>query len=349
MRKTNVFKMVAGLILVVALIVGGCSAKNKEPEPASNNGQKAGNEAPATNEAKTDYPNKPITWIIPLGPGSNTDLIPRAAAKYVQRHLPNNVNIVFENIPGAAGTIGLTKLHSAKPDGYTIAQTAAAAIAIKTVEGTTEYNFDSFQTIANLASVAQFVTVPVDAPYKTFEEWFKYVKENPGFQIAVAGPMNAQQLALEAFASEAGVKLEFVAYDGEGDVQTALLGKHVQGASISQAGLLSFYQEGMLQPIVNITGVKPDEYKDIPTFGDLGYEAEGMFFQGVIAPKGMPDEVLQILVDAFKQTAADPEFKAELEKMGNSLDYKTPEEYQAMITKNAESNRKVMQSLGIID
>ncbi len=346
MIKVGSLKIVLSLLLMCSLVLVGCSA-NEGTNNASPGNAPSNTQEPAA-EPKSNYPEEPITWIIPFAPGGNSDLIARTTGKYLEKYLPNKGKVTFENKPGGAGVIGVTEVFNAKPDGYTIATTAAAALSIKTVEGKTDYSYDSFLPVANIASVAQILAVPADAPYQNFEEWLAYVKQNPGFKVAVSGAMNAQQLALEAFATEAGIELEFVVYGGEGEFVSALLGGHVQSGVFAQTVLRPHYESGKFVPIVNITGVKPDFLQDLPTFADLGYEAEGVFFNGVIAPKGMPEDVQEILIEAFKKAAADPELIAEMEKLGQIMDYKGPEDYQATITKNAESNREVMKKLGII-
>ncbi|WP_407267800.1 Bug family tripartite tricarboxylate transporter substrate binding protein [Radiobacillus sp. PE A8.2] len=334
----NFFKksIVQSFVLVAILIavLAGCA------DSSNQNGQDAGA------NSQSDYPQKTITWIVPFSPGGNSDAIVRSAVPFLKKYLPNDVDVVVENKDGAGGTIGLTALSSADADGYTIGQTAAGPIAIQPNYSTTSYAYDDFDTIANMASVAQFLTVPKDAPYQTFEEWVDYVKENPGFKVGVTGAGNMQQMAMAQFADEIGIELEFVVYKGAGPIVTALLGGNVQSGVLAHPLVIN--NQGDMNPLVNVTSVKPEELSDIPTFADKGYSSEGVFFNGVIAPKGLPDDVRDTLAQAFKEVVQDEEFKTKMDELGQIIDYKAPEEYQELITKTYNSSGEVLESLGLL-
>ncbi|MBD2848057.1 tripartite tricarboxylate transporter substrate binding protein [Paenibacillus sp. IB182496] len=295
------------------------------------------------------YPSKPITWVVAYPAGGAPDLPARTLQPYVEKYLPNNGKLSIVNKGGSGGTIGMTEVFKAKPDGYTIGTAAAAAITNLPLLGDTPYQYDELEPLLNYVKAAQFLVVPADAPYDNFDEWLAYASEHPEeFTYGVAGNANAQHVAMENFANQADVQIRAITYKGENEILTNLLGKQIKGGILNHALAYEHVKAGTLKLIVNITGVKPDYAADIPTFKELGYDVEANFFNGLFVPLETPEELKTILQDAFKQALEDPELLAKFEELQLIPSYLGPEEFKQEIERDTESNRETLKMMGLI-
>jgi tripartite-type tricarboxylate transporter receptor subunit TctC len=297
----------------------------------------------------TDFPQRDISWIVGFAPGGNSDVIARLIAPYISKYLPNQVNVTIENVPGAAATIGLTRLFNARPDGYTIGQAPVESVStiLHDKERELPYGPDGFQTLGSLTRSGQYVVVPKTAPYSTFEQWLSFVRANPGFQVGILGLGDQRHLVMEAFAAAAGVEFTYVVFQGMAQAIPALLGGNVQSIITGHPVILNNIET--MQPIVNTTTAVPDFLSYVPSFVDKGFSVEAFFFDGVFAPKNTPPEIVAILDEAFRRSMADPELIKELEAIGNLIYYNDPSTHQELINKNYISTGQVMRAIGMID
>ncbi len=351
MRKHWLFKTVTMMMLVFAIIAAGCSQANQ------NAGQKADDQPTASPtqdpqkdaQPKTKFPEKPITLIVGVDAGGAGDVTARTLIPFVEKHLPNQVKIVVENKPGAAQTIAASEVAHAKPDGYTIAQLAAASLTIKPILGETDYKLTDLQPVANLYDSAQLIMVPASSPYQTFEEWLDYVKANPGkFRMGISGVGNAQHIALEDFSQKAGIQLNYVIYKSDGETLTNLLGNHIDGGTLQHMTVKEYVEGKQLRPLVNISGVKPDYLQDIATLKEKGFDAEGVFFNGIMAPAGVPQDVLDIISNAYRQALEDPQLIEEFGKLQAIINYRGPDDFKKMLDNVSAGNEKVLKGMGLL-
>lgn len=316
---------------VLVLFVAGCSSvsestsKEKESEAS-------------------DYPNQPIEVIVPAPAGGSTDIVARLLAKGAEKYLPNNQSIVVVNQGGGNNTVGVSEVYKAKPDGYTIGFVPSSPLAIEPHFGNTPYKHDSFQTIIRVAQQDGYLYVRNDAPYSNFDEWYEYAEKNPGkFRIGVvAGAKNM----IERLAYETGLEFTIVPYDGFAEATTALLGNHIDGMFAIPAAVAAQLESGEFVPIFCSSG---KEVGDAPLLIDKGIDIAEYKNMGFIAPKDIPEEVLNTLHDAFKKTLEDPEIVEEMKKLHLEPYYGTPEDYQEDLNRAAEMERETLEILGLID
>lgn len=338
MKKGFVFV----LLLVFALFIAGCSQSSNRTQgsqTASNQGSEDKQEA----TSKSDYPNKPIELIVPAPPGGSTDILARILGQYVPKYLPNKTNMVVINKPGGNNTIGVSDVFKAEPDGYTIGFVPSSTIATEPHFGNTPYSYDSFQTIARINAQDGFVYVKSDAPWKTYEDWFEYVKENPGkFKLgAVAGARNS----LLRLSYEADIKMNIAPFDGFAESVTALLGGHIDAAFAIPAAVKAQLDAGEIRPLFGTTSRKLDS---TPLISEKGIDFVDDKFNGIVAPKGLSEDVLASLVDAFKQALQDPALIEEFKKVNTEPYYGTPEEYQEALSKAYQSDGETLKIAGLI-
>lgn len=322
------------LVLIFMLAMSGCSSSTKTASSNADTGK------------NTDFPTKPIQLVIPYSAGGGTDVTGRALANAVTKYLPEGSSVVAENKVGASGTLGLAEVSQSEPDGYRISMATTGNIAIQPNYGNTPYSYDDFEPIMGALSVPHVLVVRADAPWKTIEEWFEYVKQNPGkFNYSTPGKGNTQHLNMEGIALKDGLKLNHVPFDGAAPALTALLGGHVEGAVVQLYEAMPHVDSGDLRILAN-TGNTESETVELPMVKDMGYIGLDAF-TGVVAPKGTPEEVVTILHDAFKQALEDPEVVAQFKKLGIETSYSSPEDFANIIKEAHETTGEIAKQVGM--
>jgi len=355
MRK---FARTAWIVLIVfSVLLAACGQNNKGTASSGNSENNTGSSSNAQNAAAeqnaqnsqqqpaSDYPNRPIEVIVPFAPGGSTDVIARILAENVSKHLPNNQPVVVVNKPGGAATIGMAELAAAKPDGYKLGVTSIDAISIQPHYGKVSYTPDSFEPIMQAAFVPLMLLVKKDSPWPDFESWLEYVKNNPN-QFAygsATGTGGVGHLAMEALNLAAGIQTKHIPFEGRGPAVTALLGGHTQGA----IALLNPGEEDSMRALFNFAGHKSEAYQDIPLLKEKGFDVTGGVDTGIVAPKGIPEDVLNILHEAFKKTIEDPAVAEQIKKLNVDVVYRGPEEFKQYIQENYDKNGKLIKEIGL--
>ena len=297
--------------------------------------------------AAQSYPNRPITFVVPYGPAGSTDPISRQFATQLEKILGVEVNV--ENKPGGSGTIGFGIIARAKPDGYTIGLGTNSILAYQPLvnQSLTFKTPDAYQPIAKLGEMPVILVVRADAPWKTFEEFVDHVKKNPNkVRASVSGLRTVPDLVAQEFNKNNDLKLRTIPFTGgSGEALLALLGNRVEATLFTgavgipgqvQAGkvrVLAVFKKGVYDPV-------PEAISTI----DAGYKTtlSAQFY--VMAPKGLPKEVLDKLVSASRQIINSPEY-AKFATEGYALDPKSPAELNAEIIRDTETFTELLKLL----
>ena len=294
------------------------------------------------------YPAKPISIIVPYGPGGTTDVFARAFAKVVIDYLPGNAPIIVVNKPGGSSTIGITALRRAKNDGYTIAMLPTGVLEVQPHLQRVRWTLEDFRPIIGLLDIPAAINVLNNDPLQNFEQWRDATEKAPGtFMYSTSGGVGSStHIAMQIVQEKLNIKLRWIPFEGEAASRAALLGGKIQG----NFSIPNVHKGGELRPLVFVTASKPtsDLYADTPTFVELGFDYEASFPMGVIAAKGTPPQVINMLHDAFKSAMQDPQ----IEKLYQTYDlapaYRSPDELDLLLQRNSELARHSLVKLGMI-
>jgi tripartite-type tricarboxylate transporter receptor subunit TctC len=337
-------KIIMLCMLVFLIVLGGCSqsaqpTKSKEVDAAK------GEEK----EAKIEYPTKPIEVLIPFAPGGSTDIGARILEKYLPKYLPN-AQLVIVNKPGGSGSIAITDLFNAKPDGYTLAMSTHRAISMQPLYGNVPYKHDSFQPIAKAFGNQQVMVVKADAPWDTFEEWLDYVKKNPGkFSYGVAGGIGSgAHLPIAELEEMAGFEAKAVPFEGTPPAITGVLGGHVQGTVCMPSDAKALIESGELKALFNVAAVTTPYLPDVPTLVSKGYDIKYDSNTSLFAPPGTPEEIVTMLTEAIKKTMEDPEVIEEFNKVNLQMQYAPPKKVQEEVNEENVRFAKILKKLNLI-
>ncbi|MCY0093422.1 Bug family tripartite tricarboxylate transporter substrate binding protein [Hoeflea ulvae] len=297
------------------------------------------------------YPSGPVTIVCGFSPGGTTDALARMVANYMSQKFGQP--FVVENITGAAGTIGMTSVANAEPDGQTLLFTAVGQIAVSphTFPGLTVDPVNGLEHISMLAEGDFVLTVNPEVPVQNIAEFIALAKEKPNSMFyGTAGAGGNLHLFLEAFLLAADVKLKGVHYSGGSALMPDVLNNQVQLALSSYPVAGPQIEAGNLRPLLIIGKQRNANLPDVPTAAEAGLPELSTLndWFGLHAPAGTPDSIIQALAEGMKEAAETDEIKARLQSGALRTAASTPEEFRARIEKDFEYYGRVAKEANVI-
>lgn len=293
--------------------------------------------------AQGSYPDHPVRLIVPFPPGGTSDVVGRIFAEALGKQLGQTV--VVENRGGAGGTVGTRAVASAAPDGYTL------LLGTSSTNGTNSavYKNLSYDAVKDFTPVTQIIRVPgvivvnKNFPAKDYAQFFALVKGAPGkYSYASSGNGGATHMAMEYYKSLSGLDMMHVPYRGTGPALNDVIAGQVPILWDTAASSMAHIQSGNLRAIVVAAKTRLPQLPDVPTFAEMGlpdYDAE--MWNGLLAPAGLPKDVLAKLSDASRRALADPDVQAKYAGVGAYVVADKPEEFGAMIQADVAKWKKV--------
>lgn len=343
-------------MLMLALVLVACGGSDdvdqgevEEDVTESDEGaaEETDSDAGEDTAADVDFPTGPIELIVPHAAGGGTDATARALAEATEEHLGGSIGVT--NREGGGGAVGMTEGSLADPDGYTL---TLATVELTTLPhlGLAEITYEDVKPIAQINFDPAAVTVPADAPYDTLEEFLEYAKDNPGeIQVGNSGPGAIWHLAAAAIEKATGVEFVHVPFDGAAPAVTDLLGGHIDAVTVSPAEVLPQVEAGELKTLAIMAEERSPVMPDVPTFEEAGV-SDAVYvgpWRGIVAPKDTPDEVAQILTDAFLKGAAEQSFIDFMENNGLGIIIRDAEGFGEEMKASHESYGQLIPELDI--
>jgi len=303
--------------------------------------------------ADEPFPTRPINIVAPFPPGGQADLMARPTAAIMEKLLKSPVVVV--NKTGAAGAVGMSYVAYSKPDGYTLLM-ALSSISIipeadKLFDRKPAYTMDQLVPIALISADPTIFVVRADRPWKSVKEFVEDAKKRPGqIPYSSSGIYGTLHMAMEMFVHAAGgIQLKHVPYNGAAPALTALLGGHVDCAALAPAVALPHLKAGKLRALAGWGEKRVAVLPDLPTFKELGYNAEFYIWAGLFAPKGVPEPIMKKLRDTVRATAKDPDFKSAMDKLETPIAYLDAPEFQKFWDKDAKMLTDAIKRIGRIE
>lgn len=295
-----------------------------------------------------DYPERPITLVVPYEAGGGNDVIARLVAAKMSTALGKP--IVVENRGGAGSTIGTRYVAKARPDGYTILIATSALAINPSLYPDVGYDpKQDFAPVGLIATSANLVLVRQSLPVHSMAELIALAKKDPGkLNFASTGTGTSTHLAAELFAAMANVKITAIPYKGVAPAVTDLLGEHVDLMFCPSASVVGLVREQKLRALA-VTGAKRSPlFPDLPTVAETGlpgYAAE--LHYGIVAPAGTPPMVIAKLNAALNGALADAEVQKRLGVDGAQTLPGTPQAYAADIGAEQAKWSAILKQSGV--
>ncbi len=266
-----------------------------------------------------NYPDRPITMIIPYNAGGGTDVLARALQPALEKSLGQT--IVVSNMPGGGGILGFTKAANSKSDGYTVTIPNNVIFANQGM-GNATYKYNDFDYLGNIITEDYLVAVRADGPWQTWKEFEADMKANPNkIKFGFSGYGGSTHVASEILAAKVDYKVKQIPYDGSSKAVLAAMGGHVDALTLNMGDLASGLKSGKLRLLATMGNERLENYPDVPTLKELGYDISLSNWRGIVAPAGVSDEVKQAWNKAIKAAASDPKFIEMITNQGSVLDY----------------------------
>jgi tripartite-type tricarboxylate transporter receptor subunit TctC len=299
--------------------------------------------------AQAPYPSKPVTMIVPFPPGGVADIVGRPLAAQMEKVMKQPV--VVTNRTGAGGAVGMAAAAKSAPDGYTILM-ALSSISIFPVSDRIQgrapaYEMKDLAPIALITADPTVLVVSADSPWHNLKEFVASAKAYPGqINYSSSGVYGTLHVAMEIFANAAGIKLFHVPYQGGGPALTALLGGQVHALASGPAPAAGQLKGGKVRVLASWSTERLPMLPDVPTFKELGYDAEFYIWSGVFAPAATPTPVLDRLRAVVREAANSPEFKDAMEKVQTPVKYLDAPGFRTYWERDAARLKVALEKIG---
>jgi len=298
--------------------------------------------------AAAEYPDKPIRLIVPQAAGSATDTVARLLSAELGRELGQQV--IVDNRPGGALTIGLDLTAKSAPDGYTICMGPIGALAItRHMFARLPYDIErDFQPIALVSKGHMLLAAAPDAPFKTVQELIDYAKKNPG-KLSNASSSNGSpgHVGGELFKYMTGTEIVHVPYKGGAPAINDLIAGRVQLMFESLNSISSFAHAGTVRALAVTGEQRSPAFPDLPTVAEAGVPGYAApTWSGVIGPARMPRPIVEKLNAAINRAIKSPTFRERFAAIGDEPAGGTPEEFAATIANDSAKWKVVVERSG---
>jgi tripartite-type tricarboxylate transporter receptor subunit TctC len=298
-----------------------------------------------------DYPNHPITMVMPYAPGGPGDVITRVFAQEMQKTLGQQ--IVVDNTAGASGSIGTAKVARSKPDGYTLLMIHVSHATNAAMYKNLNYHpVDDFDPIGRATSGPMVIVTRSDFPVKDINEFIAYIKANQSkVSLAHAGVGSASHLCGLMMMNALNVKLNEIPYKGTAPALNDLMGGQVDVLCDQTSGTIPTVLGGKIRAIAAIGKSRLPSLPQVPAVSEAGVQGLDINISfGLYAPKGTPKPAMDKLISSLQKAVTEPEVIKRLESMGVSavsMDQAKPEALRAHLKNEMETLGSLLTKAGV--
>ncbi len=297
-------------------------------------------------DGKTNYPERTIEIVVGWGAGGGTDLFTRVISEPISNILDANVTVI--NMPGASSVEATNYVQEQPADGYTLFAVTSDVIT-NTILGRSEYGPDDFIPIIRAHVDVGMIHVSEDSPYKNWNEFVEFGRENPNaITVAGFGAASYDEVVLGSILDQAGVVVNYVPFEDAGQMHAALLGGHVDAMYEEPSPALALLEGGNIRPIITTAQERLDNFEDVPTVSEYGYEAPPYMWRGIVVKKDTPQEIVEILEDAYKKAHESDKYQEfEVDRMLNLMPgYMDSQTFAEDILREYEIYETVLKNMG---
>ncbi|GAA4342008.1 tripartite tricarboxylate transporter substrate binding protein [Pigmentiphaga soli] len=290
------------------------------------------------------YPNRPIRLIVGFAPGGSVDTVARLLAQRLGEALGQPV--VIENRPGADSNIANEFVARADPDGYTLLlNTGALAINVSLYK---HVRYDAIRDFVPISMVGKSNIVLVTGPgmpVKSYKELYEKLRANPGkFNYSSAG--GPQLLAAELYKQRTGTDVVRISYKGGGPSINAVMSGEVQMSFSNIPTVMPHVKSGRLRILAVADDHRNPSIPDVPTFKEQGVDMNVSLWQGMFAPAGTPQPVIDKLYSAVTTVAKSEEFRKQMAAAGVDVVANTPAEFSQQVQAEVKQWAEVIRISG---
>ena len=286
-----------------------------------------------------NYPQRPISLILPFGPGGATDNVVRMLAEKAGQKLGQA--IVIENRPGASGMLGANHVAKAKADGYSLAIAPEPIFSIPYLQKAQFDPVTDFTYIIQLSGYALSISANANSSINSWKDVVEKAKAQPEkLSYGTTGINGTMHLTMEKIANSLNIKLNHVAFKGEAEIINALMGNHIDLA-ITAGSIAPMVEAKKAKPLLVWTKSRVKKWPDTPTLSDIGLNWVATAPFGVIGPRNLDPSITRKLHDAFKFALEEQQTKNLLESLNQEASYLSSDDYQAYASQAIKASKSL--------
>jgi tripartite-type tricarboxylate transporter receptor subunit TctC len=300
----------------------------------------------ASARADSSYPGRPVRWVVPYTAGGATDVLSRLICQRLSERLGQP--FVVENKPGAGSNIGTLAVINSPADGYTLLLTSTANAINASFDPSLPYDFaKGIVPVAGIARIPLVLVVNNDLPVRDVSEFIAYAKANPGkLSIASSGIGTSLHLSGELFKAMAGVQFTHVPYRGSAPGLTDVMSGQIEGMFDNVTSSFELVRSGKIRALGVTTRDRSETMPDVPSISDTLPGFETSSFYGVGAPRGTPQEIVDLLNKEINSALADAAIRQRLGELGAIPISGDVRQFDAMLATETGRWRKVVELSG---
>ena len=287
---------------------------------------------PTALQAQGNWPERPITLIVPYAPGGYSDLVGRLTARYMEKTLGKSV--IVDNRGGAGGIVGTQAVASSAPDGYAFCLCSVGAISVAPFAQKIPYDpVNDLAPVGIVSTIVQAVIVKKDLPAKSLAELVSYAKANPGkLNYSSSGAGGLTHYAVELFEARTGTHMVHIPFKGGAPATAAVMSGDIDLSFANMTDALPQIEAGTVRGLAVTSRERSPYLPNLPSI----HEAVAPDFlvetwNGVMAPAKTPDAIINKLSGVLLRMADDAEIKEQMRKAGSSTVKSTPAQFRAQI------------------
>ncbi|KPB02342.1 Bug family tripartite tricarboxylate transporter substrate binding protein [Ahrensia marina] len=298
--------------------------------------------ASGVTSAMAEYPERPVTLIVPFGAGGNTDAVARAFQADFAEALGGE--IVVKNTAGAAGTIGTAEVAASEADGYSLGVIPIGPLTTQPHLRDLPYDKDSWEYVCNITKNPMVLLVSKDSPFNSVEDVKTELSANPGkYVYGSAGPGTLPHLAMAATMGALDVEAKHLPDSGTADGMRSMASGTIQFFADPPL-VLSRYD---VKALASFTDERIEGLPDVPTMKELGHPLNFSIWVGIVAPKGTPADVVEKLSAACGEATKGPNFTKVTESTSTNVEYMDSATFGSFVDSEFEKNGQILKDAGL--
>lgn len=294
------------------------------------------------------WPERPVRLIVPAGAGSGTDIMARMMADFLGKELKQS--FIVENKPGANGIIGNNAGAKSAPDGYTLLFSNASSVSMNAALRS-NLPYDTFKDLKPVVIVTKggvLLAANPDTGIRNLKDFLAYARAHPGMSYGSWGPGSSGHLTMEALAAANQLRLQHVAYRSMGQIAPAVLGGEIKVAFVDARSSLTLVKSGKLAAVAMTGRNRAPMLPEVLTLLEQGSDIDLDGWQGILAPAGTPDAIVQRVHDAVTRIRTDPVLSVTFKEQNVApLPRMSSAQFAALIRDEVPMWRKLIESTGI--
>ncbi len=302
----------------------------------------------ATGSSAQDWPNRPVRMVNTFAAGGTADVLTRLVADQLSATFKQQFFV--ETRAGAAGTIGVKSVIDSPPDGYNFALTNITHLVLAPISNP-KLGYDPKRDLTNIGYIAGspiLLAVNPNSGVKTLADFIAKGKSGKPLTYSSSGVGSSGHLVAEAFAQQAGIKIEHVPYKGASQGLMDLVGGHIFFSAQTVSSTAAMVRGGALLPIAHTHSARMPDFPDVPTFKELGYDVVATTWFTISGPANLPKDITEKVNREITRAVTKPEAAQRLRQDGLIAEIMSVEDLSKYIDAETARWKPVLGQLGLI-